>query len=66
MCSHEQKKCEERARRERTKEAKEKKQTKNNRQRETLPEKKRSKKRDKNSLFFSLDQKLEVFGVLQE
>lgn len=54
VCVLTNKKNVKRERRERTKEAKEKKQTKNNRQRETLPEKKRSKKRDKNSLFFSL------------
>ena len=44
----------------------EKAETKNNHDREKLfaREKKKSKKRDKNSLFFTLDQ-LEVFGVLQ-
>ena len=60
MCSHEQKKCEER---ESTKEAKEKKQTKNNRQRESCPRKKEAKNETKIHSF-SLSLLVVVFGVL--
>ena len=52
MCSHEQKKCEERETREHER-SKREKQTENNRQRDAAREK-INKKRDKNSLFFSL------------
>ena len=57
MCvfSREQKKCEERDKRERKKQKRKSRRKTTDREREAkLPEKKRSKKRDKNSLFFSL------------
>ena len=53
MCSHEQKKCEEKETRAHERSKREKADEKQQTERE-LPEKKRSKKRDKNSLFFSL------------